>query len=463
MTTLKKEFTFMDTLALIVASIIGSGIFLTPNVAYKEVGSPAMLLLVFALTGVWSLLAQLCYAELGTLIPRSGAEYAFYKYAFGTGLPAFMLSWISCTVIRALSLSIVMLTFARYSVAPFVGDCGLTDWAYKLIAIATLGLVCTINCISVKWLAKAQRVFFALKIAALGGIALMGFVALGQKRQSYLSQGFNGTSTSIGGITVAFYGAQWAFLGWSEANNFVQELSDPKILVKAAFLAIPIVTLCYELVIVAYMAILPEDTFRNSKAVAVAAGKEMIGSAALYIFPLIVSMSCFASAIGILLASSRLVHEAGKYGDLPPVLGLVHNTLVTPIFAVWAQCLFPVVFIALVDVYSLVTLLGFTSGVVISASMFVLLKLRRAEPNTQRGIKVPIILPIIVLIPSVVFAIVPFVRSPLKTGLTALAMMSSIPIYFVAVSRRWGTKLHPWLNRASEWTVVIAQRFFNVS
>ena len=138
MAVLKRELTLLHALSFVVGGIIGSGIFLTPNIVFNDVGSPGMLFVVFVLTGVWSLGAQLSYAELGTLIPISGGEYAFFKHAFSSSLPAFMFAWASAVVIRPISLSILALTFSRYLLVALLGDCTPPSWTIKAVAIAII-------------------------------------------------------------------------------------------------------------------------------------------------------------------------------------------------------------------------------------------------------------------------------------------------------------------------------------
>ena len=133
---LKKEVTLLNGIALVVGVIIGSGIFISPTGVLKRTGSIGMSLVVWAGCGFLALLGSLCYCEMGTMIPKSGAEYSYLYEAFGA-LPAFLYSWTLALIIRPSSLSVVALTFARYVSQPFFPDCEISPIPVRKILAAT--------------------------------------------------------------------------------------------------------------------------------------------------------------------------------------------------------------------------------------------------------------------------------------------------------------------------------------
>lgn len=149
---LKREMGLMSAINVIISVMIGSGIFVSPTAALKHSGSVGFCLVVWAVCGVISLMGALCFAELGTVVPRSGAEYAYLIEAFKKTnkfwgpLPSFICAWVYVVVLRPAEIAVIILTFAEYSILPFSNLLGLKDLPaedlhnlIKLIAILGLG------------------------------------------------------------------------------------------------------------------------------------------------------------------------------------------------------------------------------------------------------------------------------------------------------------------------------------
>ena len=132
---LKKEVTLLNGIGLVVGVMIGSGIFISPKGVLVRTESVGMSLVVWAGCGLLALCGSLCYCEMGTMIPKSGAEYSYLKETFGP-LPGFLYSWTLALIIRPSSIAIVSLTFARYVTQPFFPDCEISPLAVRKVLAA---------------------------------------------------------------------------------------------------------------------------------------------------------------------------------------------------------------------------------------------------------------------------------------------------------------------------------------
>ncbi|KRT85553.1 Amino acid permease, partial [Oryctes borbonicus] len=205
--------------------MIGSGIFISPASALLHSGSVGMCIIIWAVCGIISLLGALAFAELGTVVPRSGAEYAYFIDSFGPlhkfwgNLPAFIASWIYVVVLRPAEVAVIVLTFAEYFCQPIldvlcIKDLVLGDHVKKLVAMLALGMITYINVSSVKLYVRIQNIFSSFKVVACLIVIFGGLYELAVGNTMNLSRGFEGTNFHPGSMALAFYSGLWAYDGW---------------------------------------------------------------------------------------------------------------------------------------------------------------------------------------------------------------------------------------------------------
>ncbi|GFR82307.1 amino acid transporter, partial [Elysia marginata] len=209
---LEQKLGLMNGVTVIVGCIIGSGIFVSPRGVLIHTGSPGMALLIWTLCGVYSMIGAYCYAELGTAIVRSGADYAYIFEAFGPFL-AFLRLWVECIIVRPCTTAIVALTFARYIIEPLFPTCDQPDIAVTCLAAVCILLLTFVNCADVTWATRVQDLFTYAKLIALAIIILTGIVQLGRGEVEYFKDPFANTETNIGEISLAFYSGLFAYNG----------------------------------------------------------------------------------------------------------------------------------------------------------------------------------------------------------------------------------------------------------
>ncbi|PSN48047.1 Y+L amino acid transporter 2 [Blattella germanica] len=411
---LKRKITLQNGVAIIVGTIIGSGIFVSPTGVFLQTQSVGVSLIVWLFSGVFSMLGALCYAELGTCITRSGGDYAYIMEAFGP-MPAFLQLWVSLVVLRPTTQAIVALTFAQYAAKPFFLDCATPDNAVRLLAAVCLCLLTAVNCLSVRWAMRIQGVFTAAKLLALVAVVVAGVVHIAQGNTSYFEEPFEGRYT-VGSIAVAFYSGLFAFGGWNFLNFVTEELQDPyRNLPRAIWIAMPIVTLIYFTANLAYFAVVSGDEMLASPAVAVTFGNKMFGELR-WAVPVFVALSTFGGVNGILFTSARLFLAGAQEGQLPPFFSFIHVRKCTPVPSLLFTCAMSLVMLCSSDVFELINYFSLILWLSVAASILGLLWLRHTKPDMVRPIRVHLALPISFLVCCLFLVSIPAINEPINTN-----------------------------------------------
>ncbi|CAH1982054.1 unnamed protein product [Acanthoscelides obtectus] len=435
---LKKELGLFSAVNFILAIMIGSGIFVSPASALKYSGSVGMCLVVWVTCGLISLLGALAYAELGPLVPRSGSEYAYFVDSFGPlhkfwgHLPAFVYSWIMILVIRPAEVAILVLTFSQYLCQPILDMLCMEDPVHadrmiKSLALAALGIITYINATSVKMYVNLQNVFGFFKILACLVVIVGGLYEIILGNTMNLSNGFEGTSTSPKDIALAFYCGLWAYDGWSGVTIVTEEIRRPEVnILRSILIAVPIVTILYVFMNVAYMSVLTQQEMITAhdqqQAVAVLFGERVLGSTS-FLIPLGVALSTFGCALTLQFGVTRLCYVSGQDGFMLESLCYVHYKRLTPAPAVILQGLISFAFILAGDIQELIEFASFLIWFFYGVAMISLLVLRKTRKNANRPYKVPVIIPVFILLISIYLSVAPIILEPSPKYLMAVIFM----------------------------------------
>ncbi|XP_012136348.1 Y+L amino acid transporter 2 isoform X3 [Megachile rotundata] len=432
---LEAKMSLLNGITVIVGSIIGSGIFVSPTGVLKYTGSVNASLLVWTASGIFSTVGAYCYAELGCMIRKSGADYAYIMETFGPFL-AFIRLWVECMIVRPCSQAIVALTFSVYVLKPVFPDCTPPDDATRILAACCICILAFINCWDVKWATRVQDIFTYAKLLALFIIIFTGAYQLFTGHTQYFT--FDNTNTEVTSIALSFYSGLFAYNGWNYLNFIIEELKDPvKNLPKAIAISCVLVTVVYVFANMAFYTTLSPVEVLGSEAVAVTFANRLFGVFS-WTIPVFVALSTFGAVNGILLTSSRLFYAGACEGQMPEILTMIQTSRLTPTPAVLCMALLSMLYLCSSDIFALINYVGFATWLSIGVSVLCLPWLRWTQPNLLRPIKVNLFFPIIYILATLFVTIVPMYASPVETGYGCLMIFSSIPVYFIFIS--WKNK-----------------------
>uniref|UniRef100_A0A146L8A0 Y+L amino acid transporter 2 n=1 Tax=Lygus hesperus TaxID=30085 RepID=A0A146L8A0_LYGHE len=454
---LKAKMSLMNGITVIVGSIIGSGIFVSPTGVLANTGSVNTALIVWLASGVFSMVGAYCYAELGCMIRKSGADYAYIMTTFGPFM-AFVRLWVECMIVRPCSQAIVALTFAVYVLKPFYPDCDPPDTAARLLAIVCILLLTFINCWDVKWATLVQDYFTYAKLVALFAIIATGCYQLYLGHTEHFT--FDNNKTEVTSLALSFYSGLFAYNGWNYLNFIIEELKDPiKNLPRAIAISCTLVTVVYTFTNIAFYTTLSPKEVLESEAVAVLYANRLFGVMA-WTIPVFVAMSTFGAVNGVLLTSSRLFYAGACEGQMPEILTMIQISRLTPTPAVLCIAILSMLYLTVSDIYSLINYVGFATWLSIGVSVLCVPVLRYTQPDLLRPIRVNLVFPIVYILATLFVTIVPMVVTPVETGIGCLMILTSVPVYAVFIA--WKNKPKFFVNAVGKVTVLLQKLTMSV-
>ncbi|OCT58626.1 b(0,+)-type amino acid transporter 1 isoform X2 [Xenopus laevis] len=440
---LKKQVGLISGISLIVGTIIGSGIFISPKSVLSNTGAIGPCLIIWAVCGVIATLGALCFAELGTMITKSGGEYPYLMEAFGP-IPAFLFSWASLIVIKPSSFAIICLSFAEYVSAAFYPGCDPPVVVVKCLAAAVILAITLVNSLSVKLASYVQNFLTAAKMIIVIIIIVSGIVLLAQGKTQNFENSFEGATITVGGISLALYNGLWAYDGWNQLNYITEELKNPyRNLPLSIIIGIPLVIVCYILINIAYFTVLTPTELLQSPAVAVTFGDRVLYPAA-WVVPLFVAFSTIGAANGTCFTSGRLAFVAGREGHMLKFLSYISVKRLTPSPAIVFYGIIGMIYIIPADIDTLINYFSFAVWLFYGLTIAALVVMRFTRKELKRPIKVPIVIPIIMVLIAIYLVLAPIIDKPELAYLyCVLFILSGLIVYFpfVHYKVKWAQKI----------------------
>lgn len=406
MSNLQKKLSLYGLTMIAVGSCIGSGIFVTPAQIAEAVPNASLVLGVWALGGVIALTGALTFSELGGMFPQSGGVYVYLKEAYGD-MTGFLYGWVILLVINTGALAGLCVAFAEYMkiFAP-----GMSEGAKTGIAALTMLALTGINMLGVSVSQSLANLFTGLKLLAIGGIIVAGFVFYDPARvQLDFSLSENIPANLPTAMLTGLIGVLFSVGGWHHASYLSGEAIDaPRTVPKAMFLGVLIVMVMYLLVNLAYMHLLPLEAIAQTPRVAGDAMATLApwGGQAVAVA---IALSIFGTISIYTMSAPRIYFAMAKDGIFFQQLAFVHPRWRTPVVAMLVQVVWALVvllfFRGLFDrIITFVTFMDIAFMGLAGAAIFVLRKKRAAAERPLRAWGYPVVPAIFVLI-SAAFAL----------------------------------------------------------
>jgi APA family basic amino acid/polyamine antiporter len=404
----------LDATALVVGSMIGSGIFIVSAEILREVHAPGLLLVVWAVSGAVTLMGALTYGELAAMFPGAGGQYVYLREGISP-LFGYLYGWTLFVVIQTGTIAAVAVAFARFTAVfwpglspdvflgftvhfpPPIGDIAVGLSPQRILAVVSVAVLTWINVRGVRTAAVIQTTLTAVKTGALALLILLG-LTIGRNADA-LAANFGGSFWATGGVAVgvgaigaAMVGSLFSMDAWNNVGFAGSELKNPvRDLPIAMGAGVLIVTALYLLANVAYLNVLPAAAITNAPQdrVGTAALQAMLGDPGLKLMAAAIMISTFGCNNGLILSGARVYYAMARDDLFFESAGVLHPQYKTPVVALIVQALWTSL-LCLSGTYSqLLNFVIFAALVFYGLTAVGLFALRIKRPAAERPVRAP--------------------------------------------------------------------------
>ncbi|HTX33392.1 MAG TPA: amino acid permease [Bryobacteraceae bacterium] len=372
---LPRRLGMLDATAIVIGIVIGSGIFVLPNLIARSLPSASAILAVWVVAGILSFFGALAYAELGAMLPATGGQYVYLREAYGP-LCAFVSGWTFMLAVLAGGSAWLAVTFSIYAGYFFP----LTPAAAKGLAVALVAVLSAVNYIGVQEGAWVQRVFTGLKIVGL--LVLIG--------AGLLSPHTAGPAAAPPPLSAMHFGIAMAaclmaYNGWSYVSFVAGEVRDPgRNVLRSLVLGMAAVAVLYISANVAYLHVMSIGEIAATDRVGADLATRTMGPIGGTLVSLTVLLSIVSAVNGCILTGARIPFAQARDGLFFARFGDVHPRFQTPGFAILCSGIWTAILVLTGSYETLYSYSILAAWIFYTMGVAAVLVLRRKLPNAPR-------------------------------------------------------------------------------
>jgi APA family basic amino acid/polyamine antiporter len=442
---LERRLGLASVTSIVVANMIGAGIFTTSGLLMQDLQSPPVMLALWIGGGLLALCGALCYGELGAAIPRAGGEYTFLSRLFHPSL-GFLTGWVSFFAGFSAPIAASAIGFAEYLTRAFpvllgsgAGDATSEGAMLKrLYAILVIGVFTAIHFRGLRLGAGVQNALTVLKVLLIVGLIVVGF-AFGEGSLAHLSEGEPFVFDFAGWkrLGLALMWITFSYAGWNAAAYIGSEIKDPgRNLPRSLLLGTSTVMLLYLLLNVFYLYAATPAEMSGEISVAGLAAAKSFGRSVETGLSLMISFALFSSLSAFIILGPRVYYSMAKDGLFFRFAGEVHPRHGVPAKSIVLQGLVASLMALFGTFDQILTYMGFSLGIFPILAVIGVFKVRRRGMSPYRMPGFPVV-PVAFILVSLAILVLAFFERPVESSIAILTVASGIPA-FVAFRAFYG-------------------------
>jgi len=328
----RRSVGFVTACAIVIANIIGTGVFTSLGFQLAQIHSGFPLLLLWIVGGIAALCGALCYGELSAALPRSGGEYHFLSKIYHPAV-GFMAGFVSATVGFAAPIALAAMAFGKYFQGVF------NFGSPVLLSFAVAWLIALVHLSGLKFGSVFQNLFTLVKLLLIAVLIGAGLFVTSKQPIAFLPA--RGDTMSIFGapFAVALVYVMYSYSGWNAASYIIGEIKRPEKNVPRSLLAGTVIVIAlYVLLNAIFLATTPQQEMRGQLEVGLIAGKHIFGANGGRVVGAIICLGLISSISSMTWIGPRVTMSMGEDHWLLRWLGLKNNQGV-PVNAIMLQLL----------------------------------------------------------------------------------------------------------------------------
>jgi APA family basic amino acid/polyamine antiporter len=386
-----REVGLSSATVLVIANMVGTGVFTTSGFILKELGDPRALLLCWLFGGLFALCGAFCFGELGARFPQAGGEYVFLRESFGRA-PAFLSGWISLFVGFSAPIAAASIAFSSYFhqafglppggefvLSPFGVPIITFSW-FNLIALLVIGMFTLIHYYGLRTGTRVQNWLTIFKLTLIITFIVAGF-AFGKGSLQHFSAkqnlfaAFSSEKFAVSLIFVSF-----AYSGWNAAAYLGGEIINPRRNIPSALLiGTLVVTLLYLLLNAIYIYAVPVEQLAGEVEVGAKAAVGLFGENISRYFSGAVALGLLSVVSAMVMTGPRIYYAMAQDGVFFSVFGKLNPLHHTPASSIFLQAGIATIMVLSASFETLLIYIGFTLSLCAMLTVVGLMRIRRRD------------------------------------------------------------------------------------
>lgn len=437
--TLQRKLGLFPATNIVIANMIGAGIFTTSGLLMASLNSPVLMLTLWLAGGLIALCGAMSYGELGAAMPGAGGEYLFlsrlYHPVFG-----FLSGWVSFIVGFSAPIAASALGFSEYFVRAVPGfsallnDAGILqpDGVKTLLAVSIIVVFTLLHYTGIKSGALVQNILTILKVALILVLLFAGFFSGNGDLKNFtegsgVAQGLSGWKT----IGLSLMWIMFAYSGWNASTYLGAEIRNPlKTLPGSLILGTGIVIAIYIGINVLYVYSTEPAEMKGIISVGGLAMGNLFGPSADTLFSLLIGFALFSSLSAFIIIGPRVYYQMASDGLFFKSVAKIHPKFGVPSNSIMLQGLIAVILALSGTFEQVLTYMGFALGIFPILTVAGVFRQRRNNPASLRLPGFPFV-QVIYIAAGIMILVLSFLERPAESSVALLTVIVGVPAYYI--------------------------------